>query len=245
MYPNSPDLPALSHVVWDWNGTLLDDSAICIKATSWACKLIAGVTVDQDTYRQNFTRPVRLFYDRLLGRAATDGEWRRIVEEFHSRYESAVRTAPLRPEAKAVLKWVTKLGISQSLLSMAQHEHLAAQVEQHGLKTYFFLVQGSQADFRTESKRLTLPQHLEALAKLRGRPIDPDSVLVVGDTTDDAEAAAVVGARCVLLADGLYDTAARTDLSAQLAADLRAAIEGALGPARAGLAGTSLHEEHR
>lgn len=243
MYPKSPDLPALSHVVWDWNGTLLDDSPISIEATSWACKLIADVTVDQDTYRKNFTRPVRLFYDRLLGRPATDGEWHRIVEEFHSRYESAVPTAPLRPEAKAVLEWVTKLGITQSLLSMAQHEHLATQVEQHGLETYFFLVQGSQGSFRTESKRLTLPQHLEALAKLRGRHIEPGSVLVVGDTTDDAEAAAAVGARCVLLADGLYDTAALSDLSAQLAADLRAAIEDVLG--LAGAAETSLHEEDR
>jgi phosphoglycolate phosphatase-like HAD superfamily hydrolase len=245
VYPKRSDLPALSHVVWDWNGTLLDDSPICVEATSWACELIAGVTVDQDTYRQNFTRPVRLFYEQLLGRSLADGEWRRIVEVFHSRSESAVRAAPLRPEAKAVLEWVNKLGITQSLLSMAEHEHLAAQVEQHGLETYFFLVEGTRADFRTESKQLMLPQHLEALARVRGRTVAPDSILVVGDTTDDAEAAAAVGARWVLLADGLYDPSARGDLSSRQDADLRAAIEGELGPARAGSAGKFLQVEER
>jgi phosphoglycolate phosphatase-like HAD superfamily hydrolase len=211
-------------VIWDWNGTLLDDSLICVDATNHAFRGIAGITVDRQMYQRNFTRPVRKFYERLLGRVVTDTEWHQIAHDFHAHYETAVRVASLRSGGEEILGWVAARGMTQSLLSMAAHEQLAAQVERHSLGRYFLLVHGSRGTARTESKRLVLPEHLARVARLRGRPLPPDSVLLVGDTVDDAEAAAAAGVRCVLLADGQHDQQSQEALGYQVAACLRTAV---------------------
>jgi phosphoglycolate phosphatase-like HAD superfamily hydrolase len=196
-----------THIVWDWNGTLFDDFAICVEAASHACRRVAGIEVDAAGYRRHFTRPVRAFYERLLGRPISEEEWRRIAEDYHAHYGSAVTSAGLRAGALEALRQAHDQGITQSLLSMSEHDALLEMVGRHELERWMVLVQGSHRTQRTESKRTALRKHLAELTRLRGGQLSPESVLLVGDTLDDAEAAAEVGARCVLLADGCYDPA--------------------------------------
>lgn len=214
-----------SHVIWDWNGTLFDDFAICVEAASVVCQRAGGITIDADIYRQHFTRPVRNFYERLLGRVITDEQWQRIADDYHALYEAALGAAGLRAEAREVLDWVETQGITQSLLSMTSHGKLADLVQRHELASYFLLVHGSQGAMRTESKRILLREHLDKVARLLGRSLPPDEVLVVGDTVDDAEASAEVGVRCVLLADTQYDVDAMARLNYRVATCLRTAVE--------------------
>ena len=65
-------LRAMAHVVWDWNGTLLDDLEIVVEAVNSSLALFDAAPITADGYRDLYTRPVKLFYDRLLGRARSD-----------------------------------------------------------------------------------------------------------------------------------------------------------------------------
>ena len=50
------------HLVWDWNGTLLDDLTLVVHSTNHALAMIGGPAVDVDEHRRSFRRPVA---DRL------------------------------------------------------------------------------------------------------------------------------------------------------------------------------------
>ena len=62
----------MRHVIWDWNGTLVDDLPIVVDAVNASLAGIGAGPIVADDYRDHYTRPVRVFYDRLLGRAVTD-----------------------------------------------------------------------------------------------------------------------------------------------------------------------------
>jgi beta-phosphoglucomutase-like phosphatase (HAD superfamily) len=50
---------ATSHVIWDWNGTLLDDVGAVVEATTVAFRQAGiDVAVTGETYRRSFTRPI-------------------------------------------------------------------------------------------------------------------------------------------------------------------------------------------
>jgi phosphoglycolate phosphatase-like HAD superfamily hydrolase len=231
-------MASAEHIVWDWNGTLLDDFAICLEAARQACQRVGGVGVDADRYRRHYTRPVRVFYDRLFRRPVTDPEWRSITEIYHTHYSCAVADARLRDGALEILERVYQQGITQSLLSMSEHDALVPLVRRHELDRWLVLVQGSARASRTESKRLVLREHLDEVGRRRGRHLDPAAVLLIGDALDDRDAAAQVGAACVLLDDGLFDPAALCPAGCAIAKDLRRAVEFGLAtppPAGGGL----------
>ncbi|GGK90972.1 HAD family hydrolase [Mangrovihabitans endophyticus] len=229
----APATPPIRHVVWDWNGTLLDDFAITVAAASAACEAAGGAGVDAATYRLRFTRPVRLFYERLLERALEDDEWVRLADDYHDRYRTLMTSARPRPESVEAIARVARLGLTQSVLSMGEHDALIETVPRHLPAHRFVLVEGSRRAERTDSKRQALEQHLRRVGDITGASLAPEQVLLVGDTLDDAMAAASIGARIVLLADGAYD---REELAATLSEEavfaecLSSALRAGLGP---------------
>ena len=50
------------HLVWDWNGTLLDDLTLVVSSTNSAFAAIGGRAVDAVEHRRTFRRPVAEFY---------------------------------------------------------------------------------------------------------------------------------------------------------------------------------------
>lgn len=79
---------AVSHVVWDWNGTLLDDFDIMVEATNSSCFDLLGRPITAEEYRRHFARPVSLLYEGILGRPLDPGEWQLINSRFHTSYGS-------------------------------------------------------------------------------------------------------------------------------------------------------------
>ena len=47
-----------NHIVWDWNGTLLDDLWLCIDAINSVLDSRGMNKVDETSYRKIFTFPV-------------------------------------------------------------------------------------------------------------------------------------------------------------------------------------------
>lgn len=200
-------LRRMRHVVWDWNGTLLADQLVAVEALNVVCAR-AGVTVlTAEQVRQMNTRPLRRFYERLFARPITDAEWARIDDVFHDAWRAAVARVALATDAVVALEAVTAAGRTQSLLSMLRHDDLVPLLAGFEIDHHFVRVDGLRELSTGGGKAEYLVAHLE---RVRHTWTDATDVLVIGDTLDDARAAAHVGARCVLY-DGGTHTAADLD----------------------------------
>ncbi|WBB79049.1 HAD hydrolase-like protein [Micromonospora sp. WMMD882] len=188
--------PARRHLVWDWNGTLLDDLSLVVACTNAAFASVGGRSVTVDEHRVGFRRPVADYYAEVLGAAVDEEAYGRLDRIFHEAYQVGLTTCELAADARAA---ITAWPGSQSLLSMWFHDHLVPVVRTYGLTGHFTRVDGLRADVGGRRKAESLRQHLAELG------VDGSDVVLIGDSLDDADAAGSVGARAVLYTGGVTD----------------------------------------
>ncbi|MFJ7997161.1 HAD family hydrolase [Streptomyces sp. NPDC096310] len=198
-----------THLVWDWNGTILDDMRAVIGATNAAFAEIGLAPITLDRYRELYCVPIPRFYERLMGRLPSDAEWVVMDETFHRHYTERRAGCGLTRGVEELLAGWALAGGSQSLLSMYGHEHLVPTVRGYGIERHFLRIDGRTGP-SGGSKALHLERHLTELAGAGGE-ISAVRTVVIGDAVDDAVAAAHVGARAVLYTGG---TNSRTTLEA-------------------------------
>ncbi|WP_433792297.1 HAD family hydrolase [Actinoplanes sp. CA-252034] len=186
------------HLVWDWNGTLLDDLHLVVSSTNVAFATAGGRDVGADEHRRAFRRPVADFYAEMLGRAIDEEEFGRLDRIFHDAYRLGLTDVVLAADAQAAIKsWPG----SQSLLSMWFHHELVPAVEGYGLAGIFARIDGLRAELGGGFKAAHLAAHLAELG------VDGRNVVMIGDSLDDADAAESVGGHAVLYTGGFTDPA--------------------------------------
>ncbi len=212
----------MRHVIWDWNGTLVDDLPVVVAAVNVSLAAIGEDGIDADAYRDHYTRPVRIFYDRLLSRPVTDDEWERINTTFHLSYVDALNSVPLARDAVAAVDLVAAAGATQSILSMWAEHELVPEVERHGLDRHMTRIDGNTRS-NGETKAALLEMHLAALE-------EGTDAVIIGDSTDDANAARAVGIGCVVYDGGSHHRVKLDALGFPVADSLLRAAELALSP---------------
>jgi phosphoglycolate phosphatase-like HAD superfamily hydrolase len=189
---------ARTHLVWDWNGTLLDDLSLVVSSTNHTFKSVGGRRVDADEHRLRFRRPVAEFYAEVLDRAVDAEEFEELDRIFHAAYRVGLTTTSLAADAEAAIKaWPG----SQSLLSMWFHDELVPAVQTYGLTGVFTRIDGRPTEVDGGLKAGHLARHLTELG------IAGEEAVLIGDSLDDAEAAESVGGACVLYTGGFTDPA--------------------------------------
>lgn len=206
------------HIVWDWNGTLLDDLEIVVEALNVGTAAFGVAPIDEDGYRDHFTRPVRAFYCSLFGRTVSDVEWAYLNKTFHDEYYARVHRAVLTVDAVDAIDRVRGLGWSQSLLSMSVHDQLLPAVTERGIADRFSLIDGlTSPTGGLKSRHLEI--HLDSLGH------DPRGALLIGDTPDDAVAARHVGAEIILYDGGSHHLPTLEAMGAPVAHSLNDAVD--------------------
>jgi phosphoglycolate phosphatase-like HAD superfamily hydrolase len=189
---------ARTHLVWDWNGTLLDDLHLVVSSTNEAFSAVGGRSVDPDEHRRQFRRPVAEFYAEMLGRAVDADEFGRLDRIFHDAYRVGLTSTSLAADAMTAIKsWSG----TQSLLSMWFHSELVPAIETYGLAGVFVRVDGLRTEVGGDLKAGHLARHLAELG------IAGDQAVLIGDSLDDGAAADSVGAASVLYTGGFTDPA--------------------------------------
>lgn len=191
-------MTARRHLVWDWNGTLVDDLSLVIYATNVVFASLGGPAITPEQHRRDFRRPIADYYAQVLGRPVDEDEFARLNKLFHDAYQARLATCQLTSGAQEALRaWRG----TQSLLSMWFHDDLLPTVDRFGLTSHFTRIDGLRPGGGVSHKAPHLAEHLAAL-QLAG-----EHVVLIGDTVDDAEAAAACGATCVLYGGGFTDPA--------------------------------------
>jgi phosphoglycolate phosphatase-like HAD superfamily hydrolase len=188
------------HLVWDWNGTLLDDLSLIIKATNATFASVGGPVITADHHRRHFRRPIADYYAQVLGRPVSPEEFDQLNTVFHDAYQTALPGCDLTADALDAVRDWSGSG-TQSLLSMWYHQDLVPVVHEYHLIGHFTRVDGLRylLNGEIDHKEPHLVRHLAA------QHLDPEQVVLIGDTVDDARAAAAVGASCVLYSGGFTD----------------------------------------
>jgi phosphoglycolate phosphatase-like HAD superfamily hydrolase len=192
----------IRHVVWDWNGTILDDNDAVVAAVNTVCATFGRDDIDLDYWRSVYRRPLVDCYRDLLGRELSAGDWVEINRTYHQAYRELLHMTRLSPGIPDELRRWQRAGGSQSLLSMWFHDELVALVTELGLTPLFARVDGLRVDAGGAGKRDHLIEHVSTLE------MDPAAVLLIGDVLDDAVAAEAAGVRCALVTTGVASAAA-------------------------------------
>ncbi|SED51329.1 Phosphoglycolate phosphatase, HAD superfamily [Streptomyces sp. 2131.1] len=190
-----------THLVWDWNGTLLDDNTAVVGATNAAFGEVGLAPITVEQYREMYCIPIPRFYERLMGRLPTDAEWERMDGVFHRHYTEQRDACGLTAGAAELLAQWQLTGRSQSIMSMYRHEELLPVVRGFGIERHFVRVDGRTGP-SGGSKSEYMARHLAAM-----EAISPHRTVVIGDAVDDAVAAAHAGAKAVLYTGGSHSRA--------------------------------------
>lgn len=193
------------HIVWDWNGTLLDDNHAVVAAVNAVCAEFDREQVDLPEWRSVFSRPLRQCYERLLRRSIDEQAWARIDLLYHRAYRDLLHTCGLADGVPTALREWARAGGSQSLLSMWFHDELVGLVAEMGLHELFDRVDGLRQEVGGGSKAEHLQRHLTE------QELDPRDVVLIGDVLDDAAAAQHAGAGCVLVSTGVMSAESLRD----------------------------------
>ncbi|MGD3112664.1 HAD family hydrolase [Streptomyces sp. YGL11-2] len=196
--PEAPQERRIRHVVWDWNGTLLDDNHVMLASVNDVCAHFGRPAVDMATWRAALCRPLWLCYGTILDRDVSGPEeWAEVVRLYRAAYRSRLGECRLAADAEKTMIGVRQAGLTQSVLSMALHDDVTSLATRFDVHTYVVRIDGVLPEAAGGHKAGHLAAHLGRLG------LKPDECLLVGDVDDDAAAAEKVGTHCVLVTTGM------------------------------------------
>ncbi len=184
----------IKHIIWDWNGTLLDDNWLSLKAINILLEKYNLSAIEKEKYLEIFTFPVIDYY-RKLGFDFDKIPFSVIGTEFIKEYNDRMYDAKMQDGALDILNYFHEAGISQSLLSAAKQKMLDDMMMFHNLEKYFIKVLGL-TDHYANSKIDAGKSWINELE------YDTQEILLIGDTIHDVEVADEIGTECVLIAQG-------------------------------------------
>ena len=192
------DVSQYDHIIWDWNGTLLDDVDLCINVVG---KLLIEHDLpvpSRERYREIFGFPVKDYYLEL-GFDFSQTSFEILADQYIADYDRRASQAPLHPGAFSLLQTFSGMGKQQSVLSAAREGHVVDMMAEFGLQHYFDHIYGI-TDHHAASKRA---RGLELIADTG---IQPRRTLMIGDTDHDHEVGTAMGVDVLLVAHGHQST---------------------------------------
>lgn len=205
-----------THIIWDWNGTLLNDLSASLKSVNDMLDLRGMPHIDADFYKECIGVPIRKFYDRVFDMEKED--YSVIIKQYNEGYLMHLEDCGLTEGSREAIDFFASCGMHQAVVSSSNNDQLCANIKKYGLEECFDAVLGS-ADFYAGSKIDRAKDYLEKTDGKSGR------ILVVGDLEHDADMAKELGADCVLLTSGHEHFSRLKRANVPLIDDLFALIE--------------------
>lgn len=181
------------YVIWDFNGTLLDDVQTGIRCANKLLFDRGLPTMDGvEHYRKIFRFPIIDYY-KSLGFDFDKEPYDVLAPQWVELYLEYVKKAGLFSDVVETLSMLKERRIKQIVLSATEKEMLEGQLRTLGIREYFEEVLGLD-NIHAESK-------LSLASGWRERHQDAHA-LFVGDTDHDVQAADTLKADCILIGRG-------------------------------------------
>lgn len=182
------------HIIWDWNGTLLNDVDFCKKIINRILIENKLPELSLKKYREIFTFPVQDYY-KTAGLDFSKTSFEILGKDFINEYEIKKFSCNLYENVVEILSAIHRKGIKQSVLSAYLQDNLINVLDHYNLAQYFDNIVGLDNIYAGSKAHLGLKliEELDA---------NKNEVLFIGDTLHDAEVAEAMGVNCVLIANG-------------------------------------------
>lgn len=185
----------IQYIIWDWNGTLLNDVSLCITAINHLLSQEGIPTVlNKEAYQKVFQFPIIQYYEKL-GFDFTKSSFDTLSNQYMAYYQPKSLQCELHEGAYDVLANFHKQGYKQAILSASKLENLLIQVRQYDITKYFDHILGLD-NIHAHSKLQLAKNFFSSLH------IDKEHVVVIGDSVHDSEVAKQLGCHCILIANG-------------------------------------------
>lgn len=182
------------YVIFDFNGTILDDVDLCLDLLNARLKIQGSKTLNKDEYKEVFGFPVKDYYVKA-GIDFSQVSFETMAIEFIEHYQPRSLDCHLYSGVKPLIAYLKSKNISIGVLSASEINNLTMQLKHFGIYDEFDFVLGLDnihAASKIEVGKTYLEEH----------HINPTEVLFLGDTNHDAEVAKALGATPILIAAG-------------------------------------------
>ncbi len=186
-----------SAVLWDWNGTLLNDVEENIYIVNELLTKRSLPVITKETYKRSFRMPIKDFY-KDIGFDLSEEPFEQIAQDYNDLYTKRFCNMPLTNEIEEVLKYIRDCNITQYIVSASEQKSLDWQVNEKNISKYFRKIVGND-DYSVVSK-------IEKAKELRKSFGVNEKILFIGDMYHDYEVAQAIGADCVLYSNGHQET---------------------------------------
>lgn len=182
------------HVIWDWNGTLLNDVLLCVNIANQLLSNHNDLRLDEASYKEVFGFPITAYYNKI-GIDLKKESFDELTQKFFATYDQAVLECRLHMGAQQVLDRFRASQKQQYILTAAFKESVLGLLQHFDIHHFFDEIEGLD-NHRAESK-VDRGRQL-----ILDRSIESESAVLIGDTLHDFEVAEAIGVDCVLVANG-------------------------------------------
>ncbi|MDN3651005.1 HAD family hydrolase [Reinekea marina] len=201
----------IQHIIWDFNGTLLDDVELCINIMNRLLIKRGLPLLDRARYSEVFQFPV-IHYYQALGFDFQQDPFKNLAQEYITPYNKSVRHCSLYPGAFNTLAYFKEGGIKQYILSAFEHDELMQVLKHLDILHYFDDVTG--LDNQHAASKLQQGSQL-----LKANAINPETALIIGDTHHDYDVANELNTHCLLIDHGHQSRQKLMALTQQVVSD--------------------------
>lgn len=182
------------NIIWDWNGTLLNDVWLGIEVMNSLLENRKLHLLTIEKYRDIFDFPVKNYYAKL-GFDFEQEPFEVIGNEFITEYDKKHLLCKLNESASEILKFISNIGINQYVLSARNHLQLENEFEYFGIRHYFKSFAGLSDNLANGKLKL-------GMELIKNQKIDKKSTVLIGDTVHDYEVAEALEIDCILVEGG-------------------------------------------
>lgn len=181
-------------VIWDWNGTLLDDLELSLNSVNVLLKDRNLPILTFERYKEIFRFPVIKYYE-AAGFDFSQEPFEIPARQYMDLYHAGENKTQLFPDVVKTLSSLKGKGYQQFVLSAMEDGNLKKMIANAGISHFFDGIFGIKDDFARE--KISIGKQITKNLNLH-----PEECVMIGDTLHDAEVAEACGFDCILYAQG-------------------------------------------
>ena len=206
-------------IIWDWNGTLIDDVGVSLECINLLLKKNQLATITREYYQEVFTFPVKKYYQKL-GFDFALTPFSTLADNFIHEYKKRMFDAKLFPSVEFVLDYLQQIGAKQFIISAMEVGKLKQAVENKGIFHYFEDILGLNNNYAKGKMDL-----VKEFANDRKKLLNSSNVWMIGDTEHDFYIANELNWKSILVSQGHHSFSRLSAVSNKVVRNLNAVKE--------------------
>lgn len=182
-------------IIWDWNGTLLDDMNACISSMNFLLEKRNISCVDYARYRNVFSFPVQKYYEKLGFDLETES-FEKLSIEYISLYKEESKKSGLQIGAIEILDYFKKKNFRQIIISASEQDALEKQIKENKIYHYFNEILGLN-NIYAKGKIEIAKNYFNNTQNNNW-----NECILIGDTYHDFEVSYALNCKCILVNNG-------------------------------------------